>query len=274
LVLASAGSVQLGAAVAKGLFDRLGPDGATLLRVGFAALLLVLLGRPRLRGHSPRQYAVAALFGLALAAMNLSFYAALDRIPLGVAVTLEFVGPLGVAVAGSRRALDALWVAMAAAGILLLAPFAGAPLDSIGVALALVAGGFWAAYILLGKRLGRAFGGGDGLALAMCAGTVALLPVGVLGAGWALLDPTLLLPGFAVALLSSVIPYTLEIEALRRLPTRVFGVLLSVDPALAALVGFLVLGEALGARGLAAVALVSAATAGATRYGGAETPRG
>ncbi|MGI8859838.1 MAG: EamA family transporter [Rubrobacteraceae bacterium] len=271
LVIAATGSVQLGAAIAKGLFDSLGPGGTVFLRIVFAALLLLVLWRPRLQGYSRSGYLIAILFGLVLAGMNLSIYLSFDRIPLGIAVTIEFIGPLGVAVAGSRRLLDLLWVALAAAGILLLAPLGilgDVDLDPVGVAFAVLAGCLWAAYILLSVRMGQVFPGGTGLVIAMCVGTIVLLPVGVAGAGPALLDPKLLLAGFAIAVLSSAIPYSFEMAALRRLPARVFGVLMSLDPAVAALVGFLVLGEQLGPRALAAVALVTLAAAGASRFGG------
>ena len=271
LVLLSLGSVQFGAAIAKGLFDELGPAGTVFLRFGLAALALLVLWRPSLKGHARRSYLVAVVFGLALAAMNFTFYFALDRIPLGIAVTLEFVGPLGVAVAGSRRLLDLLWAALAAAGILLLAPlnvFGEVDLDPAGVALALLAGCFWAAYILLSARTGSVFPGGTGLVIALCVGTVVLAPVGISSGGLALLDPRLLLAGFGVAMLSSAIPFSLELEALRKLPARVFGVLMSLEPAVAALLGFVVLGERLGTRSLAAIVLVTVAAAGASRFGG------
>ena len=269
LLLLSVGSVQLGAAIAKGLFDELGPTGTVFLRIGFAALVLLALWRPSLKGYTRSDYLVAALFGLVLGAMNLTLYLALDRIPLGVAVTLEFVGPLGIAVAGSRRLLDLIWAVLAAAGILLLAPLnilGDANLDPIGVALALLAGLFWASYILLSARTGSAFPGGTGLVIALCVATVALVPVGISGGGSALLDPGLLLAGFAVAMLSSAIPYSFELEALRKLPARVFGVLMSLEPAVAALIGFVVLGERLGGRVVAAILLVTVAAAGASRF--------
>ncbi|BBL80568.1 threonine transporter RhtB [Rubrobacter xylanophilus] len=273
LVLLAVCSVQLGAAVAKGLFEEVGPGGTVFLRVGFAAVFLLLLWRPEVRGYPRSAYRIAVSFGAVLAAMNLSFYAALDRIPLGVAVTLEFVGPLGVAVAGSRRGLDVLWVLLAASGILLLAPlgtFGGADLDPVGVGLALLAGGFWAGYILLGARTGRVFPGSAGLVVAMCAGAMLTAPVGLVSAGGGLLDWEVLLAGAAVALLSSAVPYSLELEALRRLPSRVFGVLMSLEPAVAALVGFLVLGERLGWRAVLAVLLVTLAAAGASRSSAAQ----
>src|SRR5215218_5252316 len=267
LVLAAVSSVQFGAALAKSIFDEIGPGGTVFLRVGLAAALLALLWRPRAAGRPRGELVLAAVFGVALAGMNLCFYAALDRIPLGIAVTFEFVGPLGVAVAGSRRRLDLLWVGLAAAGILLLSNFGSGELDGLGIALALLAGGFWAAYILLSARVGRAFPGGTGLALAMIVAAVLLLPVGVAAAGPDLLTPWLLGVGLCVALLSSAIPYSLELEALRRMPAGVFGVLMSLEPAVAALAGFLVLGESLAVRELIAILLVVAASAGAARWG-------
>jgi inner membrane transporter RhtA len=180
-------------------------------------------------------------------------------------VTLEFVGPLGVAVAGSRRTLDLVWVALAAAGVILLAaPWSGSS-DGTGVALALLAGLWWAAYIVINERVGRAFAGGDGLALAMALGAVLLVPVGVAGGGTDLLAPAVLAVGAAVAVLSSAIPYSLELEALRRLPSRVFGVLMSLEPAVAALVGLAVLGQVLALREVIGIALVVMASTGASR---------
>jgi inner membrane transporter RhtA len=263
-------SVQLGAAVAKSLFDSLGPGGTVFLRIAFAALVLFLLVRPKLGGHDRAGYLLAGLFGLTLAGMNFSIYLAFDRIPLGVAVTLEFVGPLGVAVAGSRRLLDLLWVVLAAAGILLLAPLSvlgGMDLDPVGVAFALLAGCLWASYILLSARTGSAFPGGTGLVIALCVGTFVLFPFGIAGAGYALLDPKLLLASFGVAMLSSAIPYSLELEALRKLPARVFGVLMSLEPAVAALAGLVVLGERLEMRAVAAIIFVTIAAAGASLFG-------
>jgi inner membrane transporter RhtA len=265
LVVVAIASVQFGAAIAKSLFDELGPGGTVFLRVLFAALVLAAFWRPTTRGHSRSDWRLIALFGLTLAAMNLTFYESLDRLPLGVAVTFEFLGPLGVAIAGSRRALDLAWVALAAAGVVLLSDFGSADLDGFGVALALVAGGFWAAYILLSVRVGSRFPGGNGLALAMVAGAVMLVPVGVVDAGADLLVPWILAAGLAVAILSSAIPYTLEMEALRRLPAGVFGVLMSIEPAMAALAGFIVLNEGLATRELVAILLVVAASAGAAR---------
>jgi inner membrane transporter RhtA len=271
LVLAATFSVQGGAALATTLFDDLGPAGAVLLRTLSAALVLVAVWRPRVRGTRPENLRLAALFGFALAGMNLCFYEALDRLPLGIAVTFEFTGPLAVAIAGSRRRLDLLWAALAGLGIVLLSGgFGGESIDAAGAAFALAAGAFWAAYIVLGVRIGRAFPGGVGLAIAMTVSTVLLVPFGVAGGGGDLLAPGLLAIGVLVGLLSSVIPYSLELEALRRLPENVFGVLMSLEPAVATVIGFLALGQDLAAVELLAIALVVAASAGALR--GATTP--
>jgi inner membrane transporter RhtA len=264
LVLASILSVQVGAAIATGLFPVLGPGGTVFLRIGFGALLLLAVERPRLRGHTRRDYASVLLFGLVVAGMNAAFYNALARLPLGIAVTVEFVGPLGVAVFGSRRRLDLVWAALAAAGIVLLTPTGGTSIDPLGLAFALVAGGGWAAYILLHVRVGRAFAGGTGLALALGVAAVAALPLGVPESGLLLRNPGLLLTGIGVAILSTVVPFSLEHAALKRLPARAFGVLMSFEPTVAALVGAVLLGQALGFRGLFALASVSIATAGST----------
>jgi inner membrane transporter RhtA len=265
LVLGGIVSVQTGAAVATTLFDELGPAGTVLVRVFFSAVVLVAVWRPALRGLRGARLRDVALFGFALAAMNFSFYGALDRIPLGIAVTLEFVGPLGVALAASRRAIDLVWVALAAAGIVLLAPASGGDIDGVGVVLALVAGGFWAAYIVLSARIGRSFEGGTGLALAMAVATVLLLPIGIPVAGSELFDVGVLAAGAAVAMLSSAIPYSLELEALRRLPQGTFGVLMSLEPAVAATVGFVGLEQDLSATDVLAIGLVVIASAGALR---------
>lgn len=256
-------SVQSGAALATTLFEDLGPGGTVFLRLSFATLILLAIWRPSTRGLSGLQWRYVLLFGAALAGMNWAFYGALDRIPLGIAVTLEFAGPLGVAVAASRRLRDVLWVAMAAAGILILAPLPTGSIDALGAGLALLAGAFWAAYILLSVRVGREFAGGSGLALAMAVGAVLLLPAGLGEGGEGLLSPALLGVGLGVAVLSSAIPYSLELEALRRLPQGVFGVMMSLEPAVAAAVGFLALGQGLAAEELVAIGLVVGASAGA-----------
>jgi inner membrane transporter RhtA len=265
LVVVAVSSVQFGAALAKSLFDEVGASGTVFLRVLFAALVLVAVWRPAVAGRSPAEWRLIAVFGLALAGMNLAFYESLERIPLGIATTFEFVGPLGVAIAGSRRPVDLAWVVLAGTGIVLLSDFGGADLDRLGVALAMLAGGFWAAYILLSARVGSVFPGASGLALAMVAGAVMLAPVGIADAGGDLLVPGVLAVAVAVAILSSAIPYTLEMEALRRMPAGVFGVMMSIEPAVAALAGFIVLDEGLATRELVAILLVVAASAGAAR---------
>ncbi len=273
LLFAAISSVQFGAALARTLFDEAGPAGTVFLRVAFAAAILALLWRPTLRGHSRSEWRLVGAFGLALAGMNFFFYESIDRIPLGLAVTFEFVGPLAVAVAGSRRALDFLWVVLAGAGIVLLASKqSGGGLDALGVVLAFLAGGCWAAYILVSARTGRVFPRGSGLALAMCIGAVLLIPAGA-AAGGALVDGHVLLIGLGVAMLSSVIPYSAEFEALRLLPEHVFGVLMSAEPAMASLAGFLVLHQGLGLRDLSGIALVTAAVAGAVSGTRAPAPR-
>lgn len=265
LVVAGVSSVQLGAAIAKSLFDELTPTGLVMLRLVFGALILGLLFRPRVRDRSARELQLALAFGLTLVTMNFCFYQAIDRIPLGIAVTLEFVGPLGVALVGSRRSSDFLWVAMAASGIALLAPGIGEGLDPVGVAFALGAGVLWAAYITLSIHVGRAYSGPTGLVLAMAVGAFVALPFGIASAGSALLRPELLAAAFAVAVLSAALPWSLELEALRRMPAHVFGVLMSLEPAIGALVGFVVLGERIGMRAVTAIALVVIASAGAAR---------
>ncbi len=264
LVVGAIASVQFGSALAATLFERLGAGGTVFLRLASAALILLLLWRPRLRGRTPRELALAGAFGVVLAAMNLSFYEALSRIPLGIAVTFEFVGPLAVAVAGSRRRIDRLWVVLALAGILALTRGAVHGLNGLGIALALIAGGFWGTYIVLNARLGRAFEGSTGLTLAMCVAALAALPVGVADSGH-MLEPASLALGSSVGILSSVIPYTFELEALRRIAPATFGVLMSLEPAVAALAGFVVLGQQLGLRALLGIALVVAASVGASR---------
>jgi inner membrane transporter RhtA len=271
MVLAATGSLQIGAAFAVTLFDEVGPGGAAFLRLALAALVLWAIWRPRVRHHPASDLRVAAAFGVALGLMNWSIYEAMDRIPLGVAVTIEFTGPLLVAVLGSRRPLDGLWVALAAAGIVLLADLSGGSIDRAGVLFALAAAACWIAYIHLGQRTGRVFPGGAGLALAMAVGALVAAPAGLVQGGGDLLEPGLLGSALVVALASSVLPYSLELEALRRLPAAVFGVLMSLEPAVAALAGFVVLGQELGARELVAIAMVVVASAGAAGLSRPET---
>jgi inner membrane transporter RhtA len=271
LVIGAVVSVQSGAAIATRLFPEVGPGGTVFLRIGLSALLLLAVARPRVRPATGSHLLVAVAYGLVLAGMNATFYEALSRIPLGIAVTFEFVGPLGVAVWGSRRRLDIVWVALAAVGVALLTSGGGRHVDGLGVTLALVAGGFWAAYILLAQRVGAVYPGAAGLAIALGVGAVALAPFGVVAGGTALLRPSVLWRGAAVAVLSSALPYSLELFALRSMRTTVFGVLMSLEPALAALSGLLFLGQHLTLREWVAVGCVMAASIGATRSTPPET---
>ncbi|HTT95945.1 MAG TPA: EamA family transporter [Solirubrobacterales bacterium] len=274
MVLGSISSVQCGAALATTLFGRIGPAGTVFLRTAFAALVLLAVARRdviRVRGSELRD---VALFGVTLAAMNLSFYAAIDRLPLGVAVTFEFSGPLAVAVFGSRRRRDLVWAGLAGAGIVLLSgDFGGRSIDPLGAVLALTAGAFWGLYILLSARVGGRSEGLGGLALALVISALLLAPVGLAGGGGEMGSASVLARGLAIGVMSSAIPYALEIEALRRLPNAVFGVMMSLEPAVAALVGFVALGQGLAWSEAVAIALVVAASAGALRSAATPAPR-
>jgi inner membrane transporter RhtA len=274
MTMGSIVSVQCGAALSTSIFDSVGPFGATLLRSAFGALLLLVFARASLRAARGRPLRDVVLFGLALAGMTLCFFPALDRLPLGIAVTLEFVGPLGVAVFASHRRRDLLWVALAAAGIVLLSGGVGGDgLDTLGVVLALAAGGFWALYILQSARVGSSHPGVGGLALASAISVAIVAPFGLAQGGAELLTPANLAVGLAVGLLSSAIPPALELEALRRLPNAVFGVLMSLEPAVAAMVGFLALSQNLSATEVIAIGLVVCACAGALRSAATPAPR-
>ncbi|MFV2175059.1 DMT family transporter [Actinomadura sp. LOL_016] len=268
LILLGIISVQVGAGLAKNLFDRLPPSAVVSLRLLTSAIVLAFLARKALRtlfrDQTRQDLLIAAGFGLALAGMNFSIYQSFARIPLGVAVTIEFLGPLGVALLASRRPRDVLWALLAGAGVVMLAR-GGGDLDPVGIAFALVAGVCWAAYILLTAATGQRFAGSSGLAVASVVGTAAVLPMGIAEGGAEMLDPRLLLIGLGVGLLSSVIPYSLELEALRRMPARVFGILMSLEPAAAALVGVALLGEILSGRQWIAIVCVVVASVGATR---------
>ena len=261
LVIGAVVSVQLGSATATTLFDQVGPAGAVLYRLLFAAILLLAIWRPVLMEAGREGLMLVIAFGVALAGMNLSFYESLDRIDLGIAVTFEFVGPLLVGLLGSRRALDLVWVACAAIGVLLLTRPSGSA-SAAGIGFALLAGGFWAAYILLSARVGQAFSGGRGLALAMGVAAALMVVPGAAAAGGDLLDPGAAAVGAATALLSSVIPYSLELEALRRIAVGTFGVLMSLEPAVAALIGLVALDQGLAAVDVLGIALVVVASAG------------
>ncbi len=262
--LGAIASVQVGATVARHLFAFLGPAGTVFVRVAFGAGILLAIARPRWPRFDARQWRAIVLFGLIVAGMNLCFYEAIARIPLGVAVTIEFVGPLGVAIAGSRRPLDLVWAAMAAAGVALLS-FIGGTVTTIGLLFALGAAAAWASYIVISQRVGRMVPGGDGLAFALAVGALALLPFGIAGAGGELLNVRNLGIGLVVAILSSAVPFSLEFAALRRLPRQLFGILMSLEPAMGAAAGFFFLGQQLSLRDVVAIGLVIVASAGATR---------
>ncbi|GAA4683955.1 EamA family transporter [Pseudonocardia yuanmonensis] len=269
LVVGGEFSMQFGAALAALLFARLGATGTVGLRLGISALVLLLVCRPRLRGRTRGDLLTVLGYGLALGGMNICFYEAIARIPLGAAVTLEVLGPLALSVLTGRGLLSALWAALALAGVALLGEdgFTGG-LDLVGVGFALLAGVLWACYIVLAQRAGGSFAKLDGLALALGVSAVVALPLGVAGAGAALLDPVALGLGAAVAVLSSLLPYSLELLALRSVPASTFAVVMSLSPAVAALAGALVLGQTLSPLGAVAIGLVVAAGAGAVRWGG------
>jgi inner membrane transporter RhtA len=264
LVLIGIMSVQFGAAVSKGLFAEIPPVGMVLLRLATSSLVLLALARPRLGGRTAADWRPVLALGLALGAMNWSFYESFARIPLGVAVTIEFVGPLALAAVGRRRPRDLVWVGLAALGVVL---FGAGPtkVDALGFGLALLAGGCWALYIVSTAATGRRWAGVEGLAVASTVATLAIAPFAVATAGTRLLEPRLLVLGALVGLLSSVIPYSLEMVALRTLPARVFGILMSLEPATAALVAAVLLREWLTPLQLLAMACVTAASVGATR---------
>jgi inner membrane transporter RhtA len=263
LVVGAVASVQSGAAVATKLFPAVGPGGAVFLRLLLSAVLLVALVRPKARATPRRDLLVVVGFGLVLAAMNCIFYLSIARIPLGVAVTVEFLGPLGVAIVGSRRLLDALWVLLAAIGVVLLAS-GGGHLDIVGVLLAALAGVGWASYILLSQRVGQVFDGMVGLAIALCVAAVVIAPYGIITGGAMLVRPSILGKGAAIAVLSSAVPYSLELAALRRLKASVFGVLMSLEPAFGALSGLVFLHQHLKLHEWLAVGAVMIASIGAT----------
>jgi inner membrane transporter RhtA len=271
MVIGAVVSVQLGSAAATTLFDQVGPAGAVLYRLLAAAIVLLAIWRPRPLEASRDGLMLAAAFGVTLAGMNLCFYEALDRIPLGIAVTFEFVGPLLVGLFGSRRALDFVWVGCAAAGVLLLTRPSGSA-SAAGIGFALLAGAFWGAYILLSARVGRVFPGGRGLALAMGVAALLMVVPGTASAGGDLIDPGAAAVGAATGVFSSVIPYSLELEALRRIAVGTFGVLMSMEPAVAAVIGFVALGQDLAAVDVAGIALVVVASAGVLGASVSEAP--
>jgi inner membrane transporter RhtA len=265
LVVAGGLSVQFGSALAVLIMPRTGALGVVTLRLAVAAVVLLLVCRPRVRGYTRRDWGTILAFGLAMGGMNTLFYQAGDRIPLGAAVTLEVLGPLALSVFASRQWVSVLWATLALAGVALLGVAGFGGLDPLGAAFALSAGACWAAYIVFSAKTGRRFPQADGLALAMGVAALLSLPLGVLEAGSRLLDPVTIALGAAVALLSSVLPYTLELIALRRMPAPTFAVLMSLEPAIAAGAGFLILHQALSWVDALAIALVIGASVGAVR---------
>jgi inner membrane transporter RhtA len=265
---------QVGAAMAKGLFPAVGASGAAALRLALASIMLLIVWRPWRTRLSLRELRVIAIYGLAMGWMNFFFYLSLRSIPLGIAVALEFTGPLGLAMAASRRAIDFLWILMAALGLVALLPLGleSKPLDVLGVVCGLAAGLCWALYIYYGRKAGAAHGG-QTTALGMVVGAVAIAPIGAAQSGAHLLSPAILPVALAVALLSSALPYSLEMWAMPRLPTRTVGVLMSLDPAMGALSGLYFLGEGLSLIQWAAIASIMAASAVSAVTGRAAEPQ-
>ena len=262
LLMVAMTSIQIGAATAKGLFPEVGAVGVSALRLAFAALIVLVVFRPWRSPPKRRDWPVILVYGLALGAMNLLFYLAISRIPLGVAVGLEFAGPLSVALVSARRPLDLVWVGLAVAGLIMLTPLVGGGIDPLGAVLAMAAGGFWAVYILFGQKAGDAHGAGSA-AWGMLIAALLVFPIGVIETRGALFSPAVLPGAFAVALLSSALPYSLEMIALRALPAGTFGVLMSAEPALGALSGGIILHERLSPIRWLAIIAVVAASAGA-----------
>lgn len=267
MVLGSCISLQFGAAIAAQLFPAMGPFGVTLVRLALAAVILLVIARPALRAWRSGQWRAIVALGIALAGMNASFYAAIDRIPLGSAVTIEFIGPLVLAAVLSRRLRDLGWVVLAGVGIAVLAVGEGSlgtGLDPVGMLFALIAGAFWAAYILAGAKVADRVPGLSGLAMAVAIAAVAVAPIGLSGVIEGMTSTRIFLLALATALLASVIPYSLELRALRSLSPAAFGILLSLEPAVATLAGWLVLRQHIGPAHLIAMALVIGASVGST----------
>lgn len=263
-VLLSIISVQCGAAIAKSLFPVIGAIGTTSIRIGISAILLLLVYRPNLFQITPKQWKLVVPYGLSLGAMNLIFYLAIERIPIALAVTLEFIGPLLVAIIGSRRLIDYCWVLLAATGIILIAPWSNNRIDALGVLFALLAGALWAAYIVLGGKISKIMNGGQAVSTGMLFAAILILPFGFYENGLVNLTPKLFGMGIALALLSSAIPFTLEMKALGQLPSRTFSILMSLEPAAAAVCAFIFLQENLSFYEILAVVCVVIASAGST----------
>lgn len=262
-VLLAIVSVQGGAAIAKGLFPILGAGGTASVRIGLSALILLLAVRPRLGKLNAAQWRAVIPYGIVLGLMNLFFYCALSRLPMGLAVTLEFIGPLVLALAGSRRALDMLWVVLAGAGIALIAPWSGKGVDVLGMVFALAAGGCWAIYIILSQRAGAQLPGQLAVTVGMMFAALPVLPIGVMEGNLGALTLDLCVLGVLLAIFSSVLPFSLEMQALRTMPSQTFSILMSLEPAAAAVVGWCVLGEHLHAAQWLAVLCIVLASMGA-----------
>ncbi|QOG00853.1 DMT family transporter [Flavobacterium sp. MDT1-60] len=263
-VLLSIISVQCGAAIAKTLFPAIGAAGTASIRIGISAIILLLAYRPNLKQITPDQWKIVVPYGLTLGAMNLIFYLAIERIPIGLAVTLEFIGPLLVAIIGSKRLIDYCWVLLAAAGIVLIAPWSNDRIDLLGVIFALLAGALWAAYIVLGGKISKIMNSGQAVSTGMLFAAILILPFGFFENGLDNLTPKFLGMGVALALLSSAIPFTLEMKALGQLPPRTFSILMSLEPAAAAICAFVFLQESLSFYEILAVVCVVIASAGST----------
>lgn len=257
-------SVQCGAAIAKSLFPAIGAAGTASIRIGVSAIILLIAYRPNLKAITSKQWKIVVPYGMSLGIMNLIFYLAIERIPIGLAVTLEFIGPLLVAIIGSRRLIDYCWVLLAATGIVLIAPWTNDRVDMLGVVFALLAGAFWAAYIVLGGKISQIMNGGQAVSTGMLFAAILILPFGFYENGLANLTPKLLGMGIALALLSSAIPFTLEMKALGQLPPRTFSILMSLEPAAASICAFIFLQEHLNFYEILAVLFVVIASAGST----------
>jgi len=262
-VLLSIISVQGGAAIAKGIFPVLGAAATSSLRIVLSALILVIYNRPNLKNLTSAQWKLVSIYGITLGFMNLVFYLAIERIPLGLGVTLEFIGPLVLALTGSKKALDFLWVILAAAGIALIAPWKSEGLDLLGIFLALLAGVFWATYIVIGGRISKIMDSGKAVTIGMLFASIVIIPFALAGGILDNIKPGIFVAGLALALLSSAIPFTLEMKALRKIPAKTFSILMSLEPAAGALSGMIFLHEYLSVLEWLAVFLVVVASAGA-----------
>jgi inner membrane transporter RhtA len=267
LVVVAIIAVQLGAVIAKDLFPAIGPAGVVFLRTFLGGIMFLVAFRPQVLGHSARVYVWVLLYALCIAANMLIFYAAIERIPLGITVAIAFMGPLTVSVIGSRRAIDLLWVVVAAVGILLLSPFTDTTLDPVGVGLAFACAAAWGGIIVVSKRAGALLPGNTMVALAMCAAAFMTAPFGAVSSVGVLASPQFIVTAIVVAVLSSFIPFWLEFAALQKLSARVVGLLLSLEPATGAILGWVMLGETLSIEKIIGIALVSIAAAATTRNG-------